>query len=499
MKRFDVNKLCMTAFCVLFLQIGIAACYKIETDFNNETRISHSSSALTGEPVRLRLCQFSIYGTQKTDLRDRTEAVDGFVGSGNTVEVGSAASVTGDIFSSGGIFLRGSTIDGNVTASGTVVLQNGTTVSGSISENKPIPVILVPTKTFESGVQNFNVYAGQTLTLAPGRYGTVQVYGNGSLHLQAGTYELKKLIIEASNANLTMDTGGGPIVINVKETLRFGNQMKMHLVNGNDPKSVQFYLDSTEQVVIGTDLSFFGQIRAPRAEVVIYSRVTFNGSIHAYRVIVDTDSHIIGVGCEESENGYSPGLDMMTRPAGIWWPDYRRGEITSADGLSFAVENMEYKAYAVSLKMNFFGPQGATWTWFMGTRTVDPDGSATFFVAGKDIPMRSETSAMQAQPEITINREGANDETRTAPPIYFMHIAGTNFSQIELFDEQTLISQRDGKLAWGTGATVSPGDLLGYVGDSETREPIIAGEGESSRIYNDLGEVVGYRLGSRLR
>jgi len=151
------------------------------------------------------------------------------------------------------------------------------------------------------------------------------------------------------------------------------------------------------------------------------------------------------------------------------------------------------------LKMNFFGPQGATWTWFMGTRTVDPDGSATFFVAGKDIPMRSETSAMQAQPEITINREGANDETRTAPPIYFMHIAGTNFSQIELFDEQTLISQRDGKLAWGTGATVSPGDLLGYVGDSETREPIIAGEGESSRIYNDLGEVVGYRLGSRLR
>ena len=116
--------------------------------------------------------------------------------------------------------------------------------------------------------------------------------------------------------------------------------------------------------------------------------------------------------------------------------------------------------------------------------------------------MRSETSAMQAQPEILLKRyhpiTGWGQEKRLVPPIYYRHVEGTNFTRIELFDEATLISQREGKLSWGAGESVSPGDLLGYGRSGGTMAPIYAGQGEKGKLYNRNGELVGYRLGSRL-
>ncbi len=489
-----------SAWISAILSLWATSCMQTETEAPESSRISSGAAALTNETVEIKLCQFSIFGSQRVDIRDRTTVSGGPVGSNVYAELGSNTHMIGDVVSGGNALLRGSYVDGNVTVGGSLTQQQGTVVTGEIEENASVSAVQIPATSSGFGYQNITVLAGQSRALPPGRYGTVQVYGNAALQLQAGTYEVNKFIVESSQANLSMDVSNGAIIINARQSLRIGSQTIMTMTGGDDPRLIQFYSASTEQVVIGMDMTFIGEITAPYAEVMVYSRVTLNGSIHARRVIFDTDGHVNGIGCLQGSGEYPLGADMMTRTLGTWWPDYRPDEVTVTGGIRLGIENMTETPFVVSARMKFFGPYGATFTTFLGSRSLSPDASAIFNVTGVNLPMRSETSAMQAQPELVINRASdEGSEIRTLPPIYFKHVPGTNFTQIELFDERTLIAQRGGKLAWGTSEQgVQPGEILGYVGDSETRQPIVAGQDERSEIYNELGEVVGYRLGSKL-
>ncbi len=440
-----------------------------------------------------------IYGTQAANVGDRSIVSKGPVGSGNYVEVGALSQVLSNVESTGGVLLRGSFIDGDVFSGTSVQQQPGTDVTGVVEDGIVIPVVPIPTKSFTSGTTNHNIYSGQSLDLPPGQYGEIHLYSNGTLTLESGTYSLKKLIIEAPGANLTLDVTQGAIEANTESTLRFGNNLNMSLVGGDDPKLVQFYTNSQENVVIGTDMTFSGEISAPYAEVVVYSRVDLNGSIHAHRVLVDTDVNVTSEGCEESSGNDLPrGLDNMTHTVSIWWPDYHPNQLTTVDSLRFSVENTINHAYLAVGKIRYYGPQGTEWNATLGQHYLTPGQSATFSIPANTLPIQSETSVIQAQPEIILKRadvmwELTDDEKRLVPPIFYQHVAGTGFGQIQLFDEATLISEKDGKMDWGTGETVSPGDLLGYI----TGTPIHAGQGEQAKLYNELGEVIGYKLGRR--
>jgi hypothetical protein len=146
----------------------------------------------------------------------------------------------------------------------------------------------------------------------------------------------------------------------------------------------------------------------------------------------------------------------------------------------------------------YFGPQGTAEHTALGERVLAAGDAASFSIAASALPIRSETSAMQAQPEIVLERVNSRgevtEEQKLVPPIYYRHVPGAGFGQIEVFDEATLISERGGKLAWGSGETLSLGDLLGYVNGS----PVLAGQGDNAKMYNERGEVVGYTLGTRL-
>ena len=474
-------------------------CMNEEPDSGELSASARKTALVNGSGDPRALCEFAVYGTQRADIRDRGIVQDGPVGSGYYVETGSNARILANVESSGSVFLRGSFIDGDVMAGGTVTQQHGTTVTGTIAENATIPVTVIPTKTFGVGTQDINIYSGQSVTLAPGQYGDVHLYGNGILSLGSGSYNMRRLIIEASSARLNIDVAEGAVEVNTSETLRIGNQLSMSLLNGTDPHMVSFYTNASDQVVIGTDLVFTGSIVAPNAEVVVYSRTRINGSVYGRRVALDADSQVAGIGCDAVPDGdYPLGFDTQTRTLDGWWPDYNRGDISTVSGIRFGIENVESVPYTVEAKMRLYGPYGIEKIHELGEQTLAPDEDASFFVTATALSLRSETSAMQAQPEIILKRVNMLgqlvEEKRLFPPIYFQHVTGTNYRQIELFDQATLSSQRGGKVAWGPGESVLPGDILGY----DSGNPILAGQDARSEILNELGEVVGYRLGTKL-
>jgi hypothetical protein len=176
--------------------------------------------------------------------------------------------------------------------------------------------------------------------------------------------------------------------------------------------------------------------------------------------------------------------------------------VSAVDDLNFTIENVVNHTYTAVGKVRFFGPQESQHLITLGEHTLAPGETASFSVPAVELPIRSETSSMRAQPEIILKRVNSlgqpTEEKRLVPPIYYQHVAGTDFAKVEIFDEATLISHKGGRLSWGDGETVAVGDLLGYTKDGDLMIPIHAGQGEGGLVRNEQGEVIGYRLGAKL-
>lgn len=259
------------------------------------------ATAQTGEAIALTpadLCEYTVYSSQGTDIRDRSTSSTGFVGSGATVTLGADARVTGHVRSTGSSLLRSrANVNGNVTAGGTVTLNAGASVTGTITQNTSVPAQTIPTKSVTFGTADVNLLGGQTGSPAPGNYRDIHAFAGSTLRLRAGTYNVRSFILEASSVHIVMDVSGGPININVQNELRFGNGMKMDLVGSTNPRLVNYYSNWTNQLTIGTDLTLYGVVTAPNANIVAGSRAAVRGSLFGKRVTMDTDDSIRGA-CE---------------------------------------------------------------------------------------------------------------------------------------------------------------------------------------------------------
>ncbi len=243
--------------------------------------------------MQAQVCGYGIYSTQQTNIRDRVQLSPGTVGSAAYVEVGVEAKVNGDIVSSGNVFLRDRcTVNANVYAAGSISKQNQVVVTGGEYPNVAIAPEVIETKTVTPGTQNFNLYNGNHLDLAPGAYRDMHLYDGSSLTLHEGVYSFRTFIMEAGNAALNFNPDDGFIEVNVSGELRFGDRNQFVLAGEADPVQVQFYTNGTNQVKVGTDSTFNGVITAPNAQVYVFSRVTVNGALYGKQVWVDADSKV---------------------------------------------------------------------------------------------------------------------------------------------------------------------------------------------------------------
>ena len=244
------------------------------------------------------LCEFTVYSRDRSDLRDRSTSSGGFVGSAAAVELGSKGRVVGHIRSGGTVLLRSeSRVEGNVTAAGAITPQGGIVVTGTTAGNTPVASLTIPTKAVTPGTLEVNVFNGQTRVLAPGNYRDVHAFGGAIINLRAGTYNIRSLVLESSSARLRLDVTAGPINVNAQGELRFGDSARMDLVGSTNPRLVNFYTNSSNQVTIGTSVNFFGVVTAPNAQITAASRTNVRGSLFGRQVTLDTDDTISGA-CE---------------------------------------------------------------------------------------------------------------------------------------------------------------------------------------------------------
>jgi hypothetical protein len=82
-------------------------------------------------------------------------------------------------------------------------------------------------------------------------------------------------------------SSGGEIVVNVDRDLAFGDRSQITMEGSS---AATFYTNDTGMVWVGTDVTFQGIIVAPRAEVHVFSRTAFEGSIAAKRIVLEPEA-----------------------------------------------------------------------------------------------------------------------------------------------------------------------------------------------------------------
>ncbi|MBN2803228.1 MAG: hypothetical protein JXR91_09050 [Deltaproteobacteria bacterium] len=258
------------------------------------TALTFFTTAVISQTAFAQLCGYGVYSQDETNIRDRGVTVSpGMVGSATKVEIGVESNIKGDVISSGDVFLRDRCMIGkNVFAGGTIFEQNQITVGGDKLDNVEIQSETITFKTVTPGSQDYNLYNGNSLELAPGSYGNMHIYDGGVLTMSAGTYNFASFVVEAGNAVLNFNLEEGFLEINVQNDLRFGDRNQFILSEDSDPAQVQFYTNSSNQVKVGTDSTFNGVITAPNAQIYVFSRCTVNGALYGKSVWIDTDTTI---------------------------------------------------------------------------------------------------------------------------------------------------------------------------------------------------------------
>jgi hypothetical protein len=200
---------------------------------------------------------------------------------------------TGDVRAVGNVTIRAkNTINGNVIASGKVLNQG--TVNGTITQNAFVPIVPLPALTFSAGSVNVNVSQNRAINLAPGAYGYVTVLKNATLRLRSGIYFLAGLST-GTFSTLSIDVSNGPVTINVRGELKFGQGSQVEITPGGESQSelVTFNSLETGRVRLLEGAKVLGSLIAPEASVMIWSNAGYKGAICAEAVTISQGATVL--------------------------------------------------------------------------------------------------------------------------------------------------------------------------------------------------------------
>lgn len=226
-------------------------------------------------------------------LGDRAAVLSSKVYAEGDIYVGSDAAITGDVYGRDDLNMDWrSKITGTVRLIGTLQLERGSIV-GSLFENTPVASQLLDDSFVAYSNPNYTVSHDQTLTLPPGRYGTVTVLDRGKLKLSAASaYSFFNLSF-ANDAKLELNTNQGDFNIEA-QTLQVGHRFSMVPGGGSsvDGSRVVFYTNAPS-LTIGHDSILRGQLWAPNANLLIQDRAKVQGCVRANSIVVGMDGRIL--------------------------------------------------------------------------------------------------------------------------------------------------------------------------------------------------------------
>ena len=103
------------------------------------------------------LYEFAVYSQQQTALRDRVVSRSGFIGSAGTTEAGVNALIEGDVEASGNVMLRNyAQVNGNATAGAQVQKQTGAYVAGETAHCASVFLYPIPREVRDAGHRQFS-------------------------------------------------------------------------------------------------------------------------------------------------------------------------------------------------------------------------------------------------------------------------------------------------------------------------------------------------------
>jgi hypothetical protein len=226
-------------------------------------------------------------------LGDRAAILSSKVHAEDTIYVGSDAAITGSVFGRDDLNMDWrSKITGNVRLIGTLQLERGS-ISGMLLENTPVAQQLLDDSFVAYSNPNYTVQPDQSLTLPPGRYGTVMVLDRAKLRLNgAGAYSFFNLSF-GTDTKLELNTALGDFNVEA-QTLQVGQRFSMLPVGGGsvDGSRVIFYTNATS-LTIGHDSIVRGQLWAPNANLLIQDRAKVQGCVRANSIVVGMDGRIL--------------------------------------------------------------------------------------------------------------------------------------------------------------------------------------------------------------
>lgn len=243
-------------------------------------------SSFIPSPFR-EIAGYVLFASGNMSLADRDTVYGDVAVSG--AEFGTDALHSGSLLVKDDLLLRNRATVGDVTAGGNVTLQDGASYASFRQGTVVLPDI--PSVSFLTGSGNVDVYQGDTLRLAPGRYGDVHAFANSTLVLQPGDYYLSSLSVEP-DALLKLEPQGNGVRLWVDGNVSFSDRARTES-DGNVP-GMFLYTNLAGSIQFGVNTAFGLVLVAPHATVNVASHAHVNGHIAAQSLNVQPES-VVGV------------------------------------------------------------------------------------------------------------------------------------------------------------------------------------------------------------
>jgi RHS repeat-associated protein len=237
----------------------------------------------------LDLHDFVLYADEKIKF-EKIAGGSGHVGSNHElhIEKGACGAVTGDLRVLNRIKNEGYiTIDGDVVSNATIDDRETMIVTGQVVENAELSPRILSSFSFSAAGDDIKIPKNETVTLAPGSYGRVEVKDGATVHLSSGDYYFVEFDTDEF-ARVIFTITGDPAIINVIEKLDIDEDVDMQIIGGGT-RDVYFNYSGTKEIEIENRGLLLGTLNAPRAKVEFEKGSRLEGAVHARKIYLEKD------------------------------------------------------------------------------------------------------------------------------------------------------------------------------------------------------------------
>jgi len=255
--------------------------------------------------------QYTIVGTSKLHMADRTNAQGSFWGA--TFSIGNDANLSGILTAPTSLALGDRTkFTGDAHWNGAYLTGNNVQLSGTTTQDASVLDCVVPVVPASITGAAVTVPNDSGLTLLPGTYGDVLVRARSVLRLRDGAYNFSTFTLE-SDTRLSWD--GSPN-IQIAGSASIGDR-----VQAVGSGSLQAVIGSN--LTIGTNDWITGEWDAPAGDVHVFSRTLIQGSLLGKNVNLESD---IIINNKQTMNVTIFDSVLVAFSGSLTWPEFLQGE-----------------------------------------------------------------------------------------------------------------------------------------------------------------------------